>query len=246
MILSYGAYDHADGECDIGIVRTPWRDGSGRYRGRVETWTIHGRMFASGADLVADLTTKIGLLETAYGTDGSSLILYESDGFTETAHKLNDGTSAGGVRVISGPSFPSGAGPEYATHRDYTITVEAKYQTASETTVEFEESITSVGTGGSRFVIHTALTGPPVRQTVADYTPSTLVQEGRAVGRSGYPSVPAPASSSDEHVDRRRISRNSPKRLADGTYEDYEVSWHYEFEKTTAFSLAAGTPHAWG
>jgi len=245
MKLKYGAYLHGDNECEVTINREVWRDNTGKRRGYIERWSIRGKLLAAGADLVADLTTKINALITAYTSDGQDLVLYESDGVTETSHKLDTSASFGGVKVLNGPSFPSGRGAEYATYRDYTIFVEAKFTDATHDTISFVETISVSGTGDSRFIYIQPLKGKAVKQTVAKKSVVLVSQDGSAVGRTAYPTPPGPVSSTYEHKERRRITKKSPKREADATYREYEISWHYEFEKPSDFTSAQKTPSTW-
>lgn len=244
MILKYGTYTHGDCECAISISRETWRDGTGKRRGYLERWTITGRIFASGADLVANLTAQINAIETAYASDGSNLILYESDGTTPTGHGMTSSSMVGGVKV-SGPSFPSGKGPEYATYREYTITAEGKYESDTHEILSFGETISVSGTGGAKFIMLTPLDGAPIKQTIASKTPVVISQSGSAVGRSGYPTPPNPVSAINEHKDTRNIQKKNPERQADGTYKNYEITWQYTMEKTSDFTSSQKTPSTW-
>ncbi len=243
MILKYGTFTHVANSVSLVIDRQVWRDDTGRRRGFIETWTLAGRLLATGADLVGNLTTQINALIAAYDVDEQDLTLFESDGTTPTAHILDTSASTGGTRVLSGPSFPSGTGAEYATFRDYTIVVEAKFQDSTEETLSFTETISVTGTGGKRFVMLPVLRGRPVKQTVLERTPVMLTQSGTAVGRTAYPRPPDPISRQDERVDQRQIIRQSPKRDANGDLTEFEISWRYVFERAAKFSRRATTPN---
>lgn len=231
MILHYGSYVHGQNEVGISITRETWRDDTGRRRGYIETWTINGRLKATGADLVANLTTQIAALKAGYASDGGNLVLYQDNGSTATSHALTSSACWGGVQV-DGPYFPSGQGAEYATYRDYVIRAVGKVEgTVADDIVSYVETITVTGTGGQRFVHLQPLRGEPVKQVVAQQTPVRVTQSGSAVGRTGYPLPPEPAEDPEsEKLDEQMISHKSPKRGADGRFREYETTWQYVFE----------------
>lgn len=240
MYVKYGGYSHQNNECSIQIQREAWRDTDDVLRGYIERWTINGRMKAAGADLVADLTTDIGALKTAYATDGSDIGLYEDDG-TPTAHVLTSSGCVGGVRVITQPSFPVGDQAEYATYRTYTITLEGRVETAALGWLAYQDSISTVGTGEGEFVVRTPLVGDPVRQDTSTRTPVKIRQSGSATGRTSWPSPANPVLPAYEHKAARNVTYQSPKYI-NGSYREYTVQWSYEFECTAMPSLSQRQP----
>jgi hypothetical protein len=244
MILHYGSYVHGQNEVGITITRETWRDDTGRRRGYVETWTINGRLRATGADLVGNLTTQIAALKTGYAADGGSLTLYQDNGSTPTGHTLVSSSCWGGIKV-DGPSFPSGQGAEYATYRDYTIRAVGYVEgTVADDIVSYVETIMVTGTGGQRFVHLQPLRGAPVQQITAQQTLVRVTQSGSAVGRTGYPLPPEPAGEAgSEKEDERSIGHKSPKRGADGEYREYETTWQYVFE--SAVPVDELLPRTW-
>lgn len=242
MKLKYGSYTLtiSTGGAAVAISSQPRRDSTGRLIGRTERWTISGWLVGANA---AALTTAINSLKTAFAADGQDLGLY-TDADVATSHVITNASTLGGVRVTEMPSFPEGKGAEYANQRSFQVTLEADFQDAGAANlISFSEHVSMTGTGGARFVVQVPLEGPIVTQVVSAATPVIITQSGSALGLSGYPVVPGPLVSAGEHVDRRRVEYRSPRRLADGSYREYECSWAYEFEVAAA---SAPPPNAWG
>ena len=242
MILKYGTrYTSYDGECELTISKMVWYDDAHRRRGYIEKWNIRGRLMASGADLEANLTTQLADLETQFGANGHDLTLYESDGVTETAHKLDSSAGIDGVRIES-ISYPRGSGAQYATHRDYEIVASLRVEDASNDVLAYTETISVMGTGGSAFVLRQPLRGRPIKQGVATHTPVRIIQQGSAVGRTAYPTFPRPLYPADLINPSRMRSRKAPKRY-NNSYREYEITWSYEMIRT--IRTGARSPDTW-
>jgi len=223
VIVSYGSHSHPDNQCAVSIDREVWRDTEGVRIGYTERWTLRGMIFGDGT--VADLTTKIGTLQSAYAIDKQDLKLL--DGATPTAHSLLNASCTGGTKVKS-VRYPNGTGPEYCTFREFEIVVEGNVRSTSGVT-SYTETITIEGTGGPEFVIRIPLQGQPIKQVVNTATPVRVMQSGRALSDAGYPTPPSPVLASAEHVAQRSISRILP-RYDNGSYVDYGVQWSYVME----------------
>lgn len=240
--LKWGSYSHAENEVEIASIRRQSAFNEAHVRtGILETWTIRGMLQASTQAL---LTTAINDLEAAYEDDGRDLNFYTDAGSTLSAHSISSSATKGGTRVVS-LAYPDGKGGEYSTYRTYEIVIEAEFPLNDDLNmVQFEESLTFAG-GGPKFVVLQPLNGAPIRQRVADATPFTASQDGRAVGYLRYPVIPRPFWPNDEHRERRRTTERSPQLEGFGGqryYANYEVTWHYEFE--AGFPLYAH-PHLW-
>lgn len=107
---------------------------------------------------------------------------------------------------------------------------------SSREVVSFVETVT-VRDGSSRKVFRYILGGSvPTRQT-APVVESAASQEGRAVGLTGYPTIPDPLYSAADYAADPEFSYQSPRRGPDGVLTEYEVRWRYQFAKSTPFSL---------
>jgi hypothetical protein len=158
---------------------------------------------------------------------------------------LNAG-SLGGVRVIQGPSYPTGRGYEGGTFRHYEVALEAEYPDAASfgMLLAFTESIQFMG-GGPRIVWREATTGKPQKQVTAQYTTYRATQTGSAIGYRQKPSVPGPIwpqylKEQFTYPDQRSPKRSGPPGAP--LYTEYEISWHYSFEADVPLS---GEPHKW-
>jgi hypothetical protein len=223
MILRYGSYSHADNEVIISISQRPIFNEVGLRSGYVASWSIQGMLQGSS---VSDLSTKIVVLESAYGADGLDLVLYDSDGST-VRHAMRNTGSRTGVKILD-LSYPTGDGAEYVTFRTYSIQAEAEYN--QDLGVYSTSETFTFGGGGQQKVVIPTLYGPPVEQLVRQQTPYTCQQQGQSIGVSTWPTVPGPAFPSAEHRERRRITYSTPSKIGRYGNQMYAVSWAYEFE----------------
>ena len=238
MILRYGTFTHKLDEVALSIKRTSKLDASGAIESIVQTWDLTGFLTA---DTQALLTIEIQRIEAAYEVSGKDITLFLDDGLTLSAHFMVNGLALGGLRVISGPSFPEGAGVEYTTTRRFTVVIEGEFLPPPgfrKKFLAFSETLTFTG-GGPRFVMLGAINGPPQRQQTAQQTAFKLVQSGTQTGhlrrfRENLPLFPA-----DEHFDLRQITESGPDRRAGGAtpfFTGFVTSWQYTFEAIKPFN----------
>jgi hypothetical protein len=237
--FKYGTYQHEDWEVEVTIEK------SANFTSRQIPISHNLRMNLNGiliATTQAELTTKILALEAAYSQPASSCGLYLNGKLT--AIKIEN--TKGGVQVASGPNYPQGNGGEYSTYRHYQIGLEATVDVPEGQTdpvLQFSESLSFSGTCGPKFVYQPTLTGPPVKQIVAQQTTMKVVQSGNAVGYNSRPLVPRALFPNDEHFEERKIDIGSPRRIGiKETYIEYPVSWQYVFESNSPLS---GNPNRW-
>ena len=226
LYLQYGSYAHAEGEASITISKRVVEGETGLRTAFIETWTIEGWIHG---DDVSEVTAALLEMESAYSVNGYDLCLYQPNG-TATAHILQTARARGGVRITS-LEYPDGQGAEYTTYRKYRIVAEAEFPTGQKGIKSFNETLTLSG-GGPRFLFLQTLRGLPQKQLVAQSTPYRATQQGSAISDDGYPNIPSPLFPQHEHVDRRTLSRQSPKWRM-GSLSNYGASWAYEFESST-------------
>ena len=225
MYFKYGNFQHDDNTVTLSSV-SQRQVFSGRFRRQI----VRKRLQLSGiliASTQATIKTAIDALVAAYATDGKDAGLFHDDD-SKSSHFLDSSASLGGVRVVSGPSFPKGDGAEYATGREFTIVLEADFPVSGEQLSTFQESLRIVGTGGPRFAVLEVLNGPPQAQLVQQRTSVFATQSGRAVALSAYPLAPPPIFPVFELSDRREISQGSPV-LNSNEFVNWPVSWVYHF-----------------
>lgn len=231
MYLKYGDYSHEIGEAAITITKSSVLDDYGRKVGYNERWAISGMLRGNTA---ADVTAAIQTLETAYGVNGRDLKLLNDDG-SETAHKLINADSASGVRIET-LNYPTGAGAEYTTFRNYSITAFAEFAvlpgSGSDGTILFTQTIVTRGTGGPRKVVLETRNGPPVVQYVSQRTPIFIAQSGTAIGYLSYPIPPQPIEPQWEDLEKREVTYEAPAvKSTNGSQSEYRINWSYQFSK---------------
>lgn len=157
------------------------------------------------------------------------------------ALSLDNATSLSGVRVVQGPDFPAGGGPEFAATRTVRFVVEAEYAVSGSAFLlkSFTERVRYSG-GGQVIDFFRPVTGKAVSFTsyVEEYK---CRQEGRAVGWAAYPTPPAA-------IFPKLLVRNPDYEKGDpefkgNLYRNYPISWSYEFGSADPLPFAA--PNFW-
>jgi len=223
MFVKYGGYTHADNEVALVITKQAEHSSNGILTGVRERWNLQGRLQADGA---AAITAAINALEAAYADDGKDLELLTSPDQGPTSHRIISVETNSGTLVTTRPSFPSSAGAEYATIRDYNIVVEALLKSGFNDVVSWTETINIRGTGGPVWGYLQSINAAPIAQTFAQASPITITQRGEAVKMGGYPVPPEPVELQQEHQERRDITRHLP---ADNS-QRRRTSWSYVME----------------
>jgi len=243
--LRYGTFLHELSDAAVSISKVAEFSDSGIPYANRNVWNIQGRL---EGDSVADITTKIKALETAYNKSHQSpfrLEYIEDSTVTPTAHEIKIENTFDGIRVTAAPSYPDGTGAEYANFRNYAVTVEALVKTgqADADLILFEEEVETSG-GRPRDIVIETMNTYPVMQRVADHTAYLVSQRGRAIGLTSYPTVPPylhPLGIAA--ILSNRVARRSPREtLVAGRWlrHFYEVSWSYVMALTTE---RASLPH---
>jgi hypothetical protein len=237
VIGQYGSYTFAQNEIST-IFRQEYVRDSRNFRRYIrKTIEINGKLHASSADA---LTTAMNTLDSAFSVDGRDFTLF-TDGGTATHHRLLTGAAIGGVRVMRGPSYEPGDGGEYTTYRSYNIMLEADYLVPNAPNVmEFEESVTVIGSGGPRIVWRPVLVGDAKPQLTTQKTLSKTVQSGTAMGHGTWPFPPNPLWPEFELAEERNLVRHAPKRNLSSLI-DYRISWSYAFTRGSSQLIANPT-----
>lgn len=240
MYLKYGNYRHADNEASVVISKEALLGPGGMIRGVRERWTIQGRLQAEDQ---AGLTAAIEALNAAYRWQDQDVAFYTDDDQL-TSHAIDTSAANGGVRVIVPPSFPEGKGAEYSTFRNYTIALEAELLDPNATILSWHETISFSG-GGPQFAFLETIDGAPQKQLLKQFTTFHATQTGEATGCFNYPAAAVPLWPGAEHVDRRQLRFDVPKRSGppgQPKYTEFKVSWTYTFEDGAPLF---GLPSAW-
>lgn len=229
LYVSYRGYSHQVGECEVVISRQGVFE-RGICTKITERWTIKATINIVDGETIADITSRISAMETAYSVNGGDVALVGS------AHSLISANCLGGTRVVSPPSFPEGDGTEYATVRTVTIVVEGDILRVDAIggLSEWSETLEFAG-GGPRWVMIETRTGDPERQQTSQRTPYRVRQSGRAVGITQWPVIPNPIWPQHEHQERRIVLTGSPERIG-ANFTNWPVTWSYEFESSIGLS----------
>lgn len=240
MYLKYGNYQHAANEASVVISKQRVFTEAGMVRGLRERWDIQGLLEAADQ---ATLSTAIDQLAAAYAIQAQDVGFYFDSG-QPSSHRITSALTNGGVRVIVPPSFPQGKGAEYSTFRNYTIALEAEWLDPQASLLSWHETIRFQG-GGPQFVYLEPILGQPVKQLLRQATTFKATQSGEAVGYASYPLPALPIWPDAEHVHRREIRYDLPRRMGppgSATYTQFKVTWTYSFEDAGPL---VGYPTAW-
>jgi hypothetical protein len=243
MQLRYGNYVHAQNEAAVRLQFIPQRSEGNQYYAYIARWMIGGMLQSDNQN---DLIAAIATLEAGYSGDGGDLELIGNDGVTVAASLLS-AACIGGTRMVGPIEYPQDGATdaEFSTFRRYQITVEGLVPTGTVEILAWAESIDFTGTGGPRNVFQQPLVGLPQKQQVAAITPVTVIQHGRAVGLTGYPTPPPPQWPADVKQDEIIIRQLPPKRYGPpGTpaYVEWEIQWVYPHQGLGPF---IGFPTPW-
>lgn len=219
MYVKYGSHSHEAGEVALAISKEAVYEGTIRKYIR-ERWDLQGMLIGE----VAALSTKIAALEAAYAYDNYDIALYTDAGVI-TEHVMLAANQIGGNRVVQPPTYPDGAGAQYATMRTYSIAVEGLRAAGSSSLIHWAESIEWRGTGGANWTYQVPLLGSIQAQQLSQSSVVTITQAGEAVGESVYPTFPSPIWPSQE-IEPARVRRMERPQMNDTTRR---IQWSYTF-----------------
>jgi hypothetical protein len=230
--LRYGSYLHPASEAAVTIQKEGLLNDEGEIWAIRQIWDIQGRL---EGDTQAELTTKIEALENAYNTQVSRVALEFTNTGAATAHKLDASSTVSGIQVIRPPSYPNGFGAEYSTFRNYTIQLEAVTQVGSITgqgVINWTETI-SVSGGTPRDIFVTTLNTLPIRQRIAEATPTFVRQVGQCSSYGGWPIPPAYLLNQNvAAIMDNNVAKTTEGRRLQGTRGKvtvYTTNWDYLF-----------------
>jgi hypothetical protein len=242
--LRYGSYLFPANAVAVATDKRPAFDGRGKPVSRRDTFTMHGWLLPSPAAVTpaaaqADLANQCALLERALAVQFADLVMTRDDG--GIAFALLNATSIDGVRITSGPNYPTGEGAEFATFRSFSFTAEASYAVAGAASplVSFQETVTFTGGGPVKDFLQ-PVNGPPVRQLLLQATPYRATQQGQAVALGGWPTAPGP-------LWPQALLKNPDLSFASPVFQlgrglEYPISWAYVFGSAAPLQ---GRPNRW-
>ena len=231
MILKWGSYAHDNNEVWFDLKKHPMYADIGTRIGWTELWTIWGVLI--GTDH-ANLLTKMTALQNAYAVNRLNLVFYHDDGTTPTGHGVNDADTIGGTRVVDF-SWLDTRHDELVLRRSYQIVVQADLYDTDDEILSWHESIQRIGDGLAIEKWLWTLTGPPVQQTVQQFSTFKYIQSGEAVGKTAYPLAATPLWPANLHKEESLVAVETPT-YRDGDTTKYPIHWRYVFENAAALT----------
>lgn len=237
MIVKYGDYSFANGECamvDFRII--PKRTVRGVQRSRTIRMDCGGDFIFDTVDQDA-IKTKIDAARAALEQDYKTLVLLHNDGTTESPYKLDqaDPTNITGNMVVY-TSWPGTDPEDYATTKAFRFAVEAEFVNPNVTMIDWRQSIRVRGTAGpiGRWERYTNRTW--VRRFTNLSSVKTIIQSGYAVKFGSAPTPPPPILGPlFEYEDLREIDYEGPS-LFWRRPEFFTVRWKYVFQTPLEFT----------
>jgi hypothetical protein len=157
-------------------------------------WTLQFDIELTGTTTAEIVAATLALRTELEKQNQPAGIKFGSDleGWNNTEHWLNTLGAIGGVQVTQQGLTDSPL--QLATDQRVSITLVAEYPNLNEsrTTLEFDETVEILGEGGAETELAEQATAPGFYQTTQLYTPVTVVQSGRIVGKTTFPGLPSP------------------------------------------------------
>lgn len=230
MLLKVGtSYTFPIGTADIGITRELLENEFRQPYAELVRWMLNILLVGTGA---TDIDTKFAALMAAFSTNGLDFRLTMPNGTTDSQHTLLNSGSSTGTLIRRRPSVTTFQGAGGVTNIQCTAEIEAEYPVTGATALyrSAEETLT-VGGGGPQFGFLLPLYGVPQKQLLRQRDSYRATQAGSAIGMYATPSIPAPIFAAHQ-LREPTVTLKSPRRRGAG-YEDFGVSWQYEFESPT-------------
>jgi hypothetical protein len=188
--------------------------------GRRITLVAEGRLEGDGQTAITSASVS---LENALAIPFPDITLYQTNGAPAWS-MLNAGSIAG-VRITE-LEYPEGEGAEYAQYRTFRLKAEADYPTGfGSLLLSFTETVTFYGGGPVRGFLE-PIHGPPIPQTIKEFTPYFAEQVGQATALRTWPEPAAPLWPT-ALLEKGRKPYTSPQRVPRGL--GFTVGWAYRF-----------------
>jgi hypothetical protein len=207
-----------------------------------KTFSVEGYIYG---DMQAQITAQMVALQNALSIQNQTLVLLQDTG-APSATLLTPAGAISGVQVHGGPSFPRYQGAEYATYRWFTATFYASYPfgNARAFLMDFHEQVEVWG-GPSKYASRESITpGGGQVQMVYAATNFHCRQSGEAIGYLSYPPTAPPLFSIPTLVPPK-ISRRSPRRRSTGSYQEFPITWEFEWASPGPLQVATIVPNLW-
>jgi len=238
MIVKYGSYSFANGECSmIGFRVIPVRTPRGLRRSSKIRMDCAGEFCFSGPVDQNAIKTKIVAARTALEEDYKDLVLLHNDGVTESPYKLSNDhpTNITGNLVVAS-SWPGESPEDYATTKAFSFAVEAEFVNPNVALLDWGQTLSIRGTAGPIGRWERLINGQWIRRMTHASSTKIIQQTGFAIKFGSY-ALPAPPILAPlfEHEQDRVITRIGPS-LYYSRPEFYKTTWSYTFETPLEFT----------
>lgn len=232
MIVKYGSYSFANGECAMVNFRVmPQRTKQGLRRSAKVRMDCAGEFCFDGAVDQDAIKAKIAPAKAALDEDYQDLVLLHNDGVTESPYKLENGHSTNITgNLVTHVSWPANLPEDYATTKAFNFGVEAEFVNPNLTLLDFQQGIRIQGTAGPIGKWERLINGQWTRKLVHPSSTKLIVQSGQLISFGTYLPAPPPILSElFEHQERRVLDQVGPS-LFYSRPEFYITRWSYTFE----------------
>lgn len=238
MILKYRGTALPDNENWFQIIKRWHRAQTGITTHRTERWNITGVIVAASQSA---LETQIDSREALFKSGSGDLIWYQSDGTTETEHKITENETLNGIRIVDftwSDGLPGqwGAGPEYTFVRTYRVSLQADVLDSDGEIVFWSQTIEQIGTGGRDFSVQESLNSFPIVQFTNFATQFRARQHGMAIGLNGTPAAPGAIWPGSLDPRLSRVSSTTPQIIGAIKSIYWPIKWDYHFKAGTGLS----------
>lgn len=242
MYLAIGSYQFPVASLSFTTTSRKRRNNFGQPTYLDHSWNISGDIVGQGLT-AAEIATAMLAMEAAL-VDGTDVIWRDgtpaSPGTTLAHEILNantiDGTHFGPLSWVLNPQGQHGSGAQFVNRRDFRFTVTATTLYTGVALVSWHESVQRIGDGGARWNMAGSINGPVQQQYTQQFTPYSVIQQGRAVGLTQWPIPATPLyPPSYEHTDKRSIVYDTPMNMG-RIPTNWPVRWRMVFESATALT----------
>jgi hypothetical protein len=233
MYCVYGGHRHPDNEVNlVNFEVIPQYSERGTKYASLHRVHLQGELIYTGQE---NLSNAISGLINGYADNNQTFCMYRDDG-TQTPHRLiqDHDDNLSGVKVVH-RSWPKGDPAEYATTRTFSIVLQALYRDVESEILECRETLQFIGDGGPKWEWVKSPLGSHYQQTIFTGDTQKIIQSGRKVGLSGWPTKFEPILPTWEHRELRQIRMMEPI-FAGRQYRNYGIAWTYVMEPPPGIS----------
>lgn len=238
MIVKYGDYSFANGECSmVNFQATAKRTPRNVRRSTIVRADCAGEFCFSGPVDQDAIKTKITAAKAALDVDYKDFELIHNDGTTRSPYVLynSEPTNISGNLVMA-VRWPSEMPEDYATTKQFMFTIQAEFVNPSTFLLDWRQSLYITGTAGKVAKWERYLNETWFRRLISASSTKKIIQQGYAIGFGSYPLPATPILSTFyEHEEHRQIDRIGPS-LFYRRPEEFVTRWRYVFESPLEFT----------